>query len=140
VFQGRCSRASTGIRRCCLISGAVDSRTIRPATATTRPPHDSISRTQASVAEPALVLLDEPTAGMTIEEVRKTVQLMKQLNETATVIVVEHDMNFIRMIARRVTVMHQGEAFAEGSMEEIEANEAVRDIYLGKGAHRVVRR
>jgi branched-chain amino acid transport system ATP-binding protein len=94
----------------------------------------------ASVAEPALVLLDEPTAGMTIEEVRKTVQLMKQLNETATVIVVEHDMNFIRMIARRVTVMHQGEAFAEGSMEEIEANEAVRDIYLGKGARRVVRR
>src|SRR5216683_1772342 len=89
----------------------------------------------ASVGEPALILLDEPTAGMTVEEVKKTVRLLKRLNETATVIVVEHDMNFIRMIARRVTVMHQGEVFAEGSMEEIEVNESVRDIYLGKGTH-----
>ena len=94
----------------------------------------------ASIGEPALVLLDEPTAGMTVEEVKKTVQLLKRLNESATVIVVEHDMNFIRMIARRVTVMHQGEVFAEGPMEAIEANDAVRDIYLGKGAHYAVRR
>jgi branched-chain amino acid transport system ATP-binding protein len=94
----------------------------------------------ASVGEPTLVLLDEPTAGMTVEEVKKTVRLLRRLNETATVIVVEHDMNFIRMIARRVTVMHQGEVFAEGSMEEIERNEGVRDIYLGKGAHYAVRR
>ncbi len=93
----------------------------------------------ASIAEPALILLDEPTAGMTIDEVKKTVQLLKRLNEAATVIVVEHDMNFIRMIARRVTVMHQGEVFAEGSMEEIETNESVRDIYLGKGKHYAVR-
>jgi len=94
----------------------------------------------ASVGEPALILLDEPTAGMTVEEVKKTVRLLKRLNETATVIVVEHDMNFIRMIARRVTVMHQGEVFAEGSMEEIEVNETVRDIYLGKGTHYAIRR
>jgi branched-chain amino acid transport system ATP-binding protein len=94
----------------------------------------------ASVGEPALILLDEPTAGMTADEMRKTVRLLKRLNEVATVIVVEHDMNFIRMIAGRVTVMHQGEVFAEGSMEEIERNEGVRDIYLGKGSHYVVRR
>ncbi len=94
----------------------------------------------ASVGEPALTLLDEPTAGMTVEEVKKTVRLLKRLNETATVIVVEHDMNFIRMIARRITVMHQGEMFAEGSMEEIEVNEGVRDIYLGKGTHYAIRR
>jgi len=94
----------------------------------------------ASIAEPALVLLDEPTAGMTMEEVKKTGALLRRLNESATVIVVEHDMNFIRMIARRVTVMHQGEVFAEGSMEEIEANERVRDIYLGKAAQHAVRR
>jgi ABC-type uncharacterized transport system ATPase subunit len=94
----------------------------------------------ASVGEPALILLDEPTAGMTVEEVKKTVRLLRHLNETATVIVVEHDMNFIRMIARRVTVMHQGEVFAEGSMEEIERHEGVRDIYLGKGKHYAVRR
>jgi ABC-type uncharacterized transport system ATPase subunit len=94
----------------------------------------------ASVGEPALILLDEPTAGMTADEMKKTVRLLKRLNEAATVIVVEHDMNFIRMIAGRVTVMHQGEVFAEGSMEEIERNEGVRDIYLGKGSHYVVRR
>jgi ABC-type uncharacterized transport system ATPase subunit len=94
----------------------------------------------ASVGEPALILLDEPTAGMTADETKKTVRLLKRLNEAATVIVVEHDMNFIRMIAGRVTVMHQGEVFAEGSMEEIERNEGVRDIYLGKGSHYVVRR
>jgi branched-chain amino acid transport system ATP-binding protein len=94
----------------------------------------------ASVGEPTLILLDEPTAGMTVEEVKKTVRLLRRLNETATVIVVEHDMNFIRMIARRVTVMHQGEVFAEGSMEEIERNESVRDIYLGKDTHDAVRR
>jgi branched-chain amino acid transport system ATP-binding protein len=87
----------------------------------------------ASVAEPALILLDEPTAGMSVEEVRKTVRLLEQLNERATIIAVEHNMDFIRMIARRVTVMHQGEVFAEGSMVEIEANEGVRDIYLGRG-------
>jgi len=91
----------------------------------------------ASVVEPALMLLDEPTAGMTVEEVKKTVELLNRFNETTTVIVVEHDMNFIRMIARRVTVMHQGEVFAEGSMRDIETNDAVRDIYLGKGGHAV---
>ncbi len=94
---------------------------------------------RALAMEPALLLLDEPTAGMTINEVEKTVGLLKRLNENATVIVVEHDMNFIRMIAKQVTVMHEGEVFAEGSMEAIEANEAVRDIYLGKGTHFAVR-
>ena len=94
----------------------------------------------ASIAEPALVLLDEPTAGMTISEVHKTVDLLKRLNEKATMIVVEHDMNFIRMIARQVTVMHEGEVFAQGSMEAIEAHEGVRDIYLGKGKHYAIRR
>ena len=94
----------------------------------------------ASIGEPALILLDEPTAGMTLPEVKTTVRLLRKLNETATVIVVEHDMNFIRMIAQRVTVMHQGEVFAEGSMDEIERHEGVRDIYLGKGAHYAVRR
>jgi ABC-type uncharacterized transport system ATPase subunit len=93
----------------------------------------------ASVGEPALILLDEPTAGMTVEEVKKTARLLRTLNEAATVIVVEHDMNFIRMIARRVTVMHQGEVFAEGSMEEIERDEGVRAIYLGKRTHAVRR-
>ena len=78
----------------------------------------------ASIADPVLLLLDEPTAGMTLQEVHKTVQLLKRLNERATMIVVEHDMNFIRMIARQVAVMHEGEMFAQGTMEAIEGNEA----------------
>lgn len=93
----------------------------------------------ASIADPALVLLDEPTAGMTLPEVHKTVDLLKRLNEQATLIVVEHDMNFIRMLASEVTVMHEGEVFAHGTMAEIEAHAGVRDIYLGKGKHYAIR-
>src|SRR5260370_10722981 len=88
----------------------------------------------ASVGEPALILLDEPTAGMTVEEVKKTVRLLKRLNETATVIVVEHDMNFSRMIARRGTVMHQGEVVAEGPMGGDAVNETDADIEPVEGS------
>ena len=93
----------------------------------------------ASIADPVLMLLDEPTAGMTLHEVQKTVDLLKQLNQRAALIVVEHDMNFIRRIASHVTVMHEGEVYAQGSMQDIEANPGVRDIYLGKGQHNVSR-
>lgn len=86
----------------------------------------------ATIADPALVLLDEPTAGMSAEEVERAVDLVESLSMRATVIVVEHNMNFVRRIARRVTVMHEGKIFAEGTMAQIEANPAVRDIYLGK--------
>lgn len=115
-------------------------RTDHPATWLSHGEKQWLEIGMASVGDPSLILLDEPTAGMTVEEVKKTVRLLKRLNEMATVVVVEHDMNFIRMIAQRVTVMHQGEVFAEGPMEEIETNEGVRDIYLGKGAHYAVRR
>ena len=81
---------------------------------------------------PDLMLLDEPTAGMTKNEVSRTVQLVEKINQTATIVVVEHDMNFIRQIAKKVTVLHQGAIFAEGSMEEISSNERVKEIYLGK--------
>lgn len=80
-----------------------------------------------------LILLDEPTAGMTQAEAFRTAELLKEINRSATVIVVEHDMAFVRRIATRVTVFHRGRVFAEGTMEEIRANPAVREIYLGKG-------
>src|SRR5260370_8510516 len=70
----------------------------------------------ASIGEPALILLDEPTAGMTLPEVKSTVRLLRRLNETATVIVVEHDMNFIRMIARPGTLMTQPPLPPQSSM------------------------
>ena len=82
---------------------------------------------------PQLVLLDEPTAGMAAEETQRTAEVLKNLNRSGlTIVVVEHDMAFVREIAQTVTVLHQGEVFAEGSLEDITAHEDVRRIYLGQ--------
>ncbi len=84
--------------------------------------------------DPQLILLDEPAAGMTHEEVLKTADLVREINRTKALIVVEHDMQFIRMIAKQVTVFYQGGILVEDSMENILRNPLVRDIYLGKQA------
>jgi ABC-type uncharacterized transport system ATPase subunit len=87
----------------------------------------------ALATEPDLLLLDEPTAGMTPEETALTAEFAIQLNvQGMTIIVVEHDMGFVRQIARFVTVLHYGGIFAEGTLEEIESNQNVRRIYLGE--------
>ena len=83
-------------------------------------------------AEPTLILLDEPAAGMTHDEVAKTADLVREINRTKALIVVEHDMQFIRMIASQVTVFNQGAVMVEDTMENILRNPAVRDVYLGK--------
>ena len=83
-------------------------------------------------AQPTLILLDEPTAGMTREEVLVTVELVRRLGRVATVVVVEHDMSFVRALNAQVTVFHQGRVFAQGSIEELRWNQAVMDIYLGR--------
>lgn len=82
--------------------------------------------------EPELILLDEPAAGMTSEEVSRTAELIRTINRTQAIIVVEHDMQFIRMIAKRVTVFHQGQILIEDTVERVLSNETVRDVYLGK--------
>ncbi len=82
-------------------------------------------------AEPWLVLLDEPAAGMTHEEVEQTAELIREVNKTATMIVVEHDMQFIRMISNKVTVFHEGRILIEDTMDVISADERVREVYLG---------
>jgi branched-chain amino acid transport system ATP-binding protein len=83
--------------------------------------------------DPDLLLLDEPTAGMTIEETDETVDLIQSLTaEGMAVIVVEHDINFVRQIAEWITVLHNGAVFTEGTVEEIETNEDVQRIYLGE--------
>ncbi|MGI9487788.1 MAG: ATP-binding cassette domain-containing protein [Geminicoccaceae bacterium] len=82
-------------------------------------------------AEPWLVLLDEPAAGMTKEEVALTAELIKEINQTATMIVVEHDMQFIRMIADQVTVLHEGRILIEDTMDVVSRDARVRDVYLG---------
>ena len=82
--------------------------------------------------EPWLVILDEPTAGMTQDEVVRTAEIIQEINRSATMIVVEHDMQFIRMIARKVTVFHQGRILIEGAMDEVSSDERVREVYLGQ--------
>ncbi|MFO1350604.1 MAG: ABC transporter ATP-binding protein [Gammaproteobacteria bacterium] len=87
----------------------------------------------AIALSPALLLLDEPTAGMSPEETFKTGELVKQLNgEGVTIVVIEHDMAFVRQIARKVTVLHFGRIFVEGELDEIVRNDEVARIYLGK--------
>ena len=84
--------------------------------------------------QPKLLLLDEPTAGMSPEETYKTGEMIVELNRAGmTVLVVEHDMAFVRQIARQVSVLHFGRLFAQGGIDEITDNEAVQEIYLGKG-------
>ena len=80
---------------------------------------------------PRLLLVDEPVAGMTHEEVERTGELLVGLAGTHTVVVVEHDMEFVRSIARTVTVLHQGRVIAEGSMEQVQENPEVIEVYLG---------
>ena len=82
-------------------------------------------------AEPWLVLLDEPAAGMTDEETYKTAELVREINKTSALIVVEHDMNFIRAISDIVTLFHQGSIFMEDTMDVISADPRAREIYLG---------
>ena len=84
--------------------------------------------------DPELILLDEPAAGMTHEEVLKTAELVREINRSKALIVVEHDMQFIRMIAKKVTVFNQGSVLVEDEVENIMRNPIVRDIYLGKQA------
>ncbi len=81
--------------------------------------------------KPALLLIDEPVAGMTLQEMERTAELLLTLEGKHSVIVVEHDMDFVRSIARKVTVLHQGSVLAEGSMSEIQADTRVIEVYLG---------
>lgn len=82
---------------------------------------------------PILVLLDEPTAGMSHDQVFRTAELIREINKSASLIVVEHDMQFIKSIARKVTVFHQGRILIEDTMASLLKNQQVQDIYLGKG-------
>ena len=84
--------------------------------------------------EPNLILLDKPAAGMTEEERGRTAELIQEINRAHPLIVVEHDMSFIRTIARRITVFDRGAILMEGDVDQVFGNQAVRDVYLGKQA------
>lgn len=84
-------------------------------------------------SRPKLLLLDEPAAGLGPEETEFTADIVKRINEQGvSVIFIDHDMDFVSKIARRITVLHYGKIFAEGTFEEIHKNKEVADIYLGK--------
>ncbi len=83
------------------------------------------------INKPELVLLDEPTAGMSPEETSHTAKLIKMISNRVTVVVIEHDLKFIREIAHNVTVLHRGGKLAEGNLEDIMRNPEVKRVYLG---------
>ncbi|KJH72699.1 urea ABC transporter ATP-binding protein UrtD [Aliterella atlantica] len=82
--------------------------------------------------DPTVVLLDEPTAGMTSDETHLTGEIIKSIAEDRSVIVIEHDMEFVKQIAQRLVVLHQGEKLIEGSVQEVQNNAKVIEVYLGR--------
>jgi urea transport system ATP-binding protein len=82
--------------------------------------------------DPELMLIDEPVAGMTDAETEETAALLKEIAKTRSVVVVEHDMDFVRALDCRVTVLHEGSVLAEGSLDAVQNNERVIEVYLGR--------
>ena len=82
--------------------------------------------------EPKLLLVDEPVAGMTDAETHQTAELLREINRQRTVVVVEHDMTFVRELGVKVTVLHEGTVIAEGSIDQVSENDRVIEVYLGR--------
>ena len=82
--------------------------------------------------DPKLLLVDEPVAGMTDVETHQTAELLKEINRHKTVVVVEHDMTFVRELGVKVTCLHEGSVLAEGTIDDVSANERVIEVYLGR--------
>ena len=84
------------------------------------------------VQQAQLLLVDEPVAGMTDEETARTAALLQAIARDRAVLVIEHDMEFVRSLARKVTVLHEGRVLCEGSVDEVQRDERVREVYLGR--------
>ena len=82
--------------------------------------------------DPSIVLLDEPTAGMTTKETYMTGEIIQSISQFHSVVVIEHDMEFVKQIAERIVVLHQGSVLAEGSVQEVQSNPDVIEVYLGR--------
>ena len=85
----------------------------------------------ALASKPRVLLLDEPTAGLSRAETKPMVELIKSLDPQLTLLIIEHDMDVAFEVADEITVLHNGEILARGTKEEIQANSAVREVYLG---------
>jgi len=88
------------------------------------------------VQQAELLLVDEPVAGMTDEETARTAALLQSVARERAVLVIEHDMEFVRSLARKVTVLHEGHVLCEGSVDEVQGDERVREVYLGRSRSR----
>ena len=92
----------------------------------------SLEISMALATDPDLVMLDEPTAGMSVDETHNAVELIRRLTEGKTMVIIEHDMDVVFSLADRITVLHLGTILASGSPKEIRENQAVKDAYLGE--------
>ena len=93
--------------------------------------HRSLEISMAMATDPDLVMLDEPTAGISVDETQNAVNLIRRLTEGKTMVIIEHDMDVVFSLADRITVLHRGEIIAVGPPDEIKNNQAVKDAYLG---------
>ncbi len=82
--------------------------------------------------DPKLLLVDEPVAGMTDAETETTARLLKEISKTHSVVVVEHDMHFVRELGVKVTCLHEGSVLSEGTLDHVSADERVIEVYLGR--------
>ena len=94
--------------------------------------HRSLEISMALATNPDLILLDEPTAGMSRDETHTAVEMIRRLTEGKTVVIIEHDMDVIFSLADRITVLNYGRILATGTPDEIRRNQAVKDAYLGE--------
>jgi ABC-type branched-subunit amino acid transport system ATPase component len=136
-------RAGHGLARLLLARGRDDAAieaiagTVRlpdPAVPASELSHGLRKRLELGIAlacEPAMLLLDEPTAGMNAEETAEMADIVRGVVDRATVLLIEHDLAFVRRIADRVTVLHHGAVLTEGSIDEVERHPTVREVYLG---------
>jgi branched-chain amino acid transport system ATP-binding protein len=103
-----------------------------PASALSYGKSRSLEISMALATDPHLVMLDEPTAGMSVDETRTAVELIRKLTEGKTMVIIEHDMDVVFSLADRITVLHLGTILASGPPKEIRENQAVKDAYLGE--------
>ena len=133
--KGALDRDEQGRRRYEIAMGIFD-LIARPDLPAKELPHHKLQWLEIAMVlagAPSVVLLDEPTAGMSPDETRQTAAVIRRLNDAGlTVVVVEHDIAFVREVSSSVTVLHQGRVFAEGPIDEITRHEDVRRIYLGR--------
>ncbi len=133
--KGALDRDDQGRRRYEIAMGIFD-LIARPDLPAKELPHHKLQWLEIAMVlagAPSVVLLDEPTAGMSPDETRQTAAVIRRLNDAGlTIVVVEHDIAFVREVSSSVTVLHQGRVFAEGPIDEITRHEDVRRIYLGR--------